>query len=331
MPLCTNGLLERDVCSDGLHISGKNGVIGVFAAGDGSVEYIRFAEGQDLAYVRSASGYPAYYPVPQVQPERPVRYVLMDLDGTTVKSEPFWIWMIELVVQDLTGNRHFSFEAADLPHISGHSVTEHLSYCIGKYCPGVAVEEARQRYFFHTRREMREVLEGRGRRDAFVMAPGAKEFLLELKGQGMKLGLVTSGLYEKAYPEIYAAFTANGMGSPEDFYDCIITAGAPLGQGACGTLGELSPKPHPWLYAEAGCVGLGILPEERGRVLAIEDSAAGVHSILLAGYPCCGISGGNIEQSGVIGLCDYYCSSFEEIMAQAIGGKEHCNEISTGF
>ena len=308
--------MER--CSDGLFLSGRNGVEGVYVTGDGSVEYILFESGQTLAYVRSATGRTAYYPVVKAQPERPVRYVLMDLDGTTVKSEPFWIWMIELTVGDLTGNPRFSFREEDIPFVSGHSVTEHLSYCIRKYCPAASVEQARSRYFHHTRVEMRAALEGRGRSDAFVMAKGAKEFLLELKGRGVKLGLVTSGLYEKAYPEIYAAFQANGMGSPEAFYDCIITAGHPLVPGACGTLGELSPKPHPWLYAETGTVGLGIPQSEHGRVLAIEDSAAGVHSILLAGYPCCGISGGNIAASGATGLCDYYCESFEEILDLAI-------------
>ena len=75
---------------------------------------------------------------------------------------------------------------------------------------------------------MAAILEGRGRADAFVPAPGLREFLLALKGRGIRIGLVTSGLYEKAYPEIVAAFRALGMGNPRDFYDAIITAGLPL-------------------------------------------------------------------------------------------------------
>ena len=89
---------------------------------------------------------------------------------------------------------------------------------------------------------------------------------MALKARGVKIGLVTSGLYEKAWPEIVAAFRALGMGDPRDFYDAIITAGFPLRQGEAGTLGELSPKPHPWLYAEAARVGLGIPFEARNSV-----------------------------------------------------------------
>lgn len=53
------------------------------------------------------------------------------------------------------------------------------------------------------------------------------------------------------------------MGDPRDFYDAIITAGFPLRKGEAGTLGELSPKPHPWLYAETARVGLGLSFEDR--------------------------------------------------------------------
>jgi len=104
------------------------------------------------------------------------------------------------------------------------------------------------------------------------------------------------------------------MGDPKDFYDAIITAGFPLRKGDVGTLGELSPKPHPWLYAETCMVGLGIPFEDRNSVVGIEDSGAGVCSIRLAGYPTIGIAGGNIESSGTKALCSAYCESFEEIL-----------------
>ena len=151
------------------------------ATGDRKVEFIAFAD-HTLAYVRSALGYPAYYPVHPVALERPVQAVLMDLDGTSVHSEGFWIWIIERTTASLLGEPRFELEPADLPFVSGHSVSEHLTYCVRKYCPDKTVEEARDFYFEHTRREMRAILEGRGRADAFVPAPGLKEFLLELKG-----------------------------------------------------------------------------------------------------------------------------------------------------
>jgi hypothetical protein len=121
-------------------------------------------------------------------------------------------------------------------------------------------------------------------------------------------------LYEKAWPEILSAFRTLKMGDPKDFYDCIISAGFPLRKGEVGTLGELSPKPHPWLYAEVARVGLGLSFEDRNAVIGIEDSGAGVCSIRLAGFPTIGIGGGNIESSGTRNLCNFYCQTFSEIL-----------------
>lgn len=303
-----------ECCSDGVFRVGVNGVKSVTRTGDGKVEFIAF-EDRTLAYVNSSMGYPAYYPVHPVRLEKPVKAVLMDLDGTTVRSEEFWIWIIEMTVAGLLDDRTFRLEEADLPHVSGHSVSEHLKYCLAKYCPEKSVEEARGHYFRHTHHEMDEILNGRGRKGAFKPTPGIKEFLMELKAMKVRLGLVTSGLYEKAYPEILSAFETLEMGDPRDFYDCIITAGFPLRKGEVGTLGELSPKPHPWLYAETCRVGLGMEFGERNHVVGIEDSAAGVCSIRLAGYPTIGIAGGNIVASGTRDLCCHYCESFAEILA----------------
>jgi beta-phosphoglucomutase len=315
--LADSGLIALDACSDGRFLAGRDGVVSIHATGDRKVELIAFAD-HTLAYVRSALGYPAYYPVHPAALERPVRAVLMDLDGTSVHSEGFWIWIIEQTTASLLGNPRFELEPADLPYVSGHSVSEHLEYCIRKYCPDKNVEAARDIYFEHTRREMQAILDGTGRTDAFVPAPGLKEFLLALKGREIKIALVTSGLHEKAWPEIVAAFRALKMGDPREFYDAIITAGFPLRKGEAGTLGELSPKPHPWLYAEAARVGLGIPFEARNSVLGIEDSGAGVCAIRLAGFPTMGMAGGNIIESGTRALCDYYCETFEEIL-KAIG------------
>ena len=307
------GLVPLTATSDGRFVSGRDGVAAIATTGDRKVEFVDFGR-HELALVRSALGYPAYYPVHAVAVERPVKAVLMDLDGTSVRSEPFWIWMIQLTTASLAGDPAFELEDADLPHVSGHSVSEHLDYCIRKYCPGRTVEEARALYFQHTHREVAEILAGRGRRDAFVPAPGLEDFLRALKARGIKVGLVTSGLHEKAYPEIVAAFGALTLGDPRAFYDAIITAGFPLRRGEVGTLGELSPKPHPWLYAEVCRVGLGIPFEERHSVVGIEDSGAGICAIRLAGFAAIGIAGGNIESSGTRGLCAAYCPSLADVL-----------------
>ena len=102
---------------------------------------------------------------------------------------------------------------------------------------------------------------------------------------------------------------------PRAFYDAMITAGFPLRPGEPGTLGELSPKPHPWLYAEACRVGLGIPFEARQHVVGLEDSGAGVCSLRLAGFPTIGMAGGNIVASGPLPLCQHYCASFDDVLA----------------
>lgn len=312
--LDTTGLVKLQQCSDMNFACGKDGVVSIFATGDRKVEFIVF-QNHTLAYVKSSMGYPAYYPVLPIKIEKPAKAVLMDLDGTSVRSESFWIWIIQMTVASLLENPKFELEESDVPFVSGHSVSEHLQYVIGKYCPHKSVEDARQFYFQHTHHEMKEIMEGRGRADAFTPTPGLKEFLYALKAKKIKIGLVTSGLYEKAWPEILSAFRQLKMGDPKDFYDAIITAGFPLRKGEHGTLGELSPKPHPWLYAETARVGLGIKPEERHNVIGIEDSGAGVCSIRLANFAVIGISGGNIVESGTKSLCNHYCDTFSQVLS----------------
>jgi hypothetical protein len=152
----------------------------VVATGDGKVEFIAFAD-HTLAYVRSALGYPAYYPVHPVTLRQPVKAVLMDLDGTSVRSEDFWIWIIQRSIASLIERPAFELEDADLPYVSGHSVSEHLSYCLDKYCPEKSLEEARRLYFVHAHAELAAIARGEGSVAAFQPAPGLKEFLLALK------------------------------------------------------------------------------------------------------------------------------------------------------
>ncbi len=299
--------------SDGAFEVGKSDVVAILATGDHKVEFIVF-ENHTLAFVKSAMGYPAYYPVHPVQMQKPLRGVLMDLDGTTVHSEEFWIWIIQMSIASLLGDPHFTLEEADKPFVSGHSVSEHLKYGIRKYCPDKTIEAARVYYFEHTHRELEAIVQGKGKVGAFTPTPGVKEFLLELKRRGIKIGLVTSGLYEKAWPEILSAFDTLGLGDPRDFYDVIISAGYPLRKGSVGTLGELSPKPHPWLYAETFRVGFGMDFQDRNSVIGIEDSGAGICSVRLAGIPTIGLAGGNILESGTRFLCQHYCQDFEEIL-----------------
>lgn len=293
--------------------TGKDGVTRILTPNDKKIDIVEF-EDKRLCYVKSGLGYPAIYPMHETHFEKKAEAILMDLDGTSVHSEEFWMWIIERTTARLLGKSDFKRETEDEPFISGHSVSEHLQYMIDKYIKGGSLELARRYYFEIVGYEMDEIMKGRGKQDAFTPAPGLKEFLLALRGEGIKIGLVTSGLYEKAMPEIVFAFRQLDMGDPTEFYDSIITAGQALRKGQTGTLGELEPKPHPWLYAETARVGLGIPFERRHKVIGIEDSSAGVVSIKLAGFACAGISGGNIDAAGMGDMCDYRIENLADML-----------------
>jgi beta-phosphoglucomutase len=311
-------LTELEFGGEGMWKAGKEGVKAILTPIDKKVEFIVY-EDKTLVYVKSSMGYPSIYPLREATLEGPAEAVLMDLDGTSVHSEAFWIWIIEQTIARLTGNPGFSLDYRDEPHVSGHSVSEHLQYCINKYCPDKMVEDARRMYYEITHYQMSEISAGRGKNDAFTPSPGLKEFLYELKGRSIKIGLVTSGLYEKAWPEILAAFKSLKMGDPLDFYDAIITAGQAMKRGQAGTLGELEPKPHPWLYAETARVGLGIPQSGRHKVTGIEDSSAGIISIRLAGFSAIGIGGGNIADSGVRPLVSGQVDNLMDVLPMILG------------
>ena len=94
-----SGFISQQACSDGHFCTGREGVNAIYRTGDKKVELVCFAD-RTIAYINSAVGYSAYYPVYPIVREK-TKAVLMDLDGTTVKSEEFWIWIIEKTVQSL--------------------------------------------------------------------------------------------------------------------------------------------------------------------------------------------------------------------------------------
>lgn len=121
--------IKLDRTSDMRFSVGTHGVQYVLATQDRKVEFVCW-EDVVLAHVTSALEYPRYYPVRKSQLETPVKAVLMDLDDTSVRSEEFWIWIIEQTAARLLSNPRFELKDVDIPHVSGHSVSEHLSYCI---------------------------------------------------------------------------------------------------------------------------------------------------------------------------------------------------------
>ena len=311
---------------DGLFKAGSGGVATITAPADGRSEFVALENGNVLVTL-PFSAVPVYYPLVQHPFKGPAKAVLMDLDGTSVKSEGFWIWIIEQTVCRLKGDPDFQLSEEDIPYVSGFSVSEHLKYCLEKYQLAASLETARKHYFDIVHYEMQEIMEGRGKEDAYAISDGLKEFLLQLKAHDIKIGLVTSGLYEKAIPEIISGFRqmnqeAPNLGAPLEFYDAVITAGTAFAKGQAGTPGELCSKPHPWLYRETCEVGLGIHEEDFAKVVVLEDSSAGVVAGRLAGFDVIGMKDGNIEAAGLSGLVCKMADSLEDALAYVLGEEE---------
>ena len=291
---------------DGMFSAGCGGVREILAPRDHRSEFVCMDNGQILL-TYPGSAVRAYYPWQAHPFQAPAKAVLMDLDGTSVKSESFWIWIIEQTAARALGDSAFRLAAEDIPFVSGFSVSEHLLYCQKKYQIPADLERLREIYFAVTREEMQKIMDGHGREGAYTVSEGLKEFLLALRANGVKLGLVTSGLYEKAMPEIISGFQQMNQQEPNlpeplHFYDAVITAGTTYGPGQAGTLGELSAKPHPWLYREVCEVGLGIHEEDFQHVIVLEDSSAGVLAGRSAGFDVIGMADGNIGAAGLDSL-----------------------------
>lgn len=258
------------------------------------------------------NGVDVEYRIKNVNLKTPVEAVLMDLDGTTVTSEEFWVYIIERTMARLTGNESFAFTEADIPFVSGFSTADHLRYAIDKYAAGADLREALKIYHGISEEELAKIMRGEGRTDAFKPTAGLKEFLLELKRRNIKIGLVTSGLDYKAIPEITSVFRTIGLGDPLKFYDCIMMGGRRKDVGEYGTIGELAAKPHPWVYTETAYNGLKI--SDPARVVGIEDSAAGALALRFAGFSVIGLESGNITSSGANWLCHKKVNTFSEIL-----------------
>ena len=279
---------------------------------DYKVKGISFMERQGKLFCTiDQCGVKATYPLEKSNYQGKAKYVLMDLDGTTVKSEEFWMWLIEKVVKKLLGKPEFTFAEEDIPYVSGFSTIEHLDYCIKKYKIDADVLAANRLYHEIAEYELGEIAAGRGNASAFHPRQGLKEFLIELKNRGIKVGLATSGLDYKAIPEILSVFRNLGMGDPLAYYDAIITGGKRKIKGEYGTVGEMAAKPHPWLYAELA-MGLGVL--DKSEVIVLEDSSSGLISGRLAGFDVIGFNDGNILASGMAEQTYAIVDTFKDVL-----------------
>lgn len=284
----------------------------IYCSVDKKIEFVIFPGSICMAGVTSALSNTVYYPLCDVSIGNKITSVVMDLDGTTASSEKFWIEIIRQVVVKMTGDSNFQFKKSDFPFISGHSVSEHLSYCITRYSPLFDIYEAMDIYKKIYTKELKAIVND-SKASAFEPTKGIKRFILEAKKHNVKIGLVTSGVYDKAYPEILAILHRLNETDPSKFYDSIVTAGSTLKDNLFGTLGEISAKPHPWLYIESTRIGLSE-PKCSQSIIGFEDSGAGVMALRLAGIPVIGIKNGNIVSSGYEKFCEFMVDDMDEAL-----------------
>lgn len=259
--------------------------------------------------MNSSIGGTTTYAVPAPRRAPKATAILMDLDGTTIRSEPYWIELLERTMRSLLDDPGFRFDQGERSSVSGRTVAEHLAYATAQYSPAISLDQALRRYV----ELMRSSLEAGEHLNAKPV-PGLVSLLTSAKERGVKIALVSSGWEEKVSAQLEALFERIGLGDPRRFYDAIITGGSPAMTGAYGTVGELTSKPHPWLYSEAARIGLGIPEERRGEVIGLEDSAAGVCALTIAGYRPIGVAGGNLVEAGAEELCERCVSDLSEIL-----------------
>lgn len=316
--LYNNDFIHLEWC----HIPGK----GVVKKGENGVamlainkanEFIFISRGDNVEVVvnNKIGIFPSFAMLPAtIKP--PIKGVLLDLDGTCVKSESFWIAVILETVNRT--RRGFDmpplegFDSSELPHISGRTVPEHLLYCIDSYCPKATLGDIQNLYTQIAEEYMTKLNNGELNIDAFEPAEGFKELLLMLKENDIKIGIVTSGLHYKAWPELKQAMEKLNLGDAGDFFDAILTSGTLAKKGVCGTMGNAIAKPWPNIYFEAAQV-LGFTMDQREHYIGIGDSNSDVGSLRFMGTPFIGVAHGNIEAGGTKCMCAHFAESLCEV------------------
>lgn len=171
-------LLDSPECLNGTFKTGENGVRAIKTTSDGKIGFVDYG-GKTLCYIDGSCGQRAIYPLAEVSFPKKVGYVVMDLDGTSIVSEEFWIEIIRLTTSEVLGKEVF-FSEEDIPFVSGNTTMEHLHYALAKYGdPAQAYANAMEVYHKVSRTELEKALVGDT--DKIRPTAGLKEFLLELK------------------------------------------------------------------------------------------------------------------------------------------------------
>lgn len=300
-------MFQTKSTSDGYFSIEKN-ADKIYVSLDKKIEFVILPNKKVIVGVICSTFGETYYPMRDVEFPEKITSVVMDLDGTTAISEKFWINVIKETFIAVSNKVDFDFNESDIPFISGHTTYEHLLYCLTKYDSPSKIDLAVEKYNKIAEHELEKLLKTGD--DSIIPTNGLGNFINICKLYGVKIGLVTSGSYEKAYPEIQSIIRQLKYSEIAQVYDTVITAGSPLSKYHIGTMGQLVAKPHPWLYMEALFVGLN--EKNTDQIIGFEDSGAGVIALRLAGIPVIGVKGGNIIESGYGDFCECFVDDMND-------------------
>ncbi|MCX8036725.1 MAG: HAD hydrolase-like protein [Candidatus Sumerlaeia bacterium] len=299
---------------------GKNGVTALAVNRGGEFVFIARGRHSEIMLQSKVGINPPRFALRPAVVRKPLKGVLLDLDGTCVKSEPLWIAVILQVTNEMRRKSKLpplpAFPPDDLPHVSGRTVPEHLAYVHMRYFPKGNTHEARAIYDRITRSdaEMEELAAALRRRhkSPYEPADGLRELLLELRARRIGIAMVTSGLYYKAWPELAEAFHKMRLGDPLKFLDALVTAGTKIEKGQAGTMGDAVAKPWPNIYFEPARA-LGFTTQNAAHFVVVGDSASDVGSARTMGVAVIGVEGGNIREAGVEQLCWKMAKDLHEV------------------
>lgn len=311
------------------------------------------------------------YPIIKRKREKPVKAVLLDLDGTCVNSEPLWIEILlrvtrKMIVKkidefktlstidgnnkiiDLNNNLKIlenGFPERDHSYIAGFTVEEHLNYLRTKYFP-FETSTVNARKYYNDMTNSRNLKEQEDKSTEFYQIidyllqkgikpyapkPGMALFINTLLKKGIKVGIVTSGLFYKAWPELKTTFDAENIdiNNPNLYY---ITAGIkPEAGHPNGTIGDISAKPKPGIVKDIfGSIQQDFAREnisiDMDNVDYLGDSHTDTFSGLTAGVPVTGMKGGTIEIGHFESFCNKMMEDFYEYFSYLFPGKTLLND-----
>lgn len=210
--------------------------------------------------------------------------VILDMDGVMVDSERQWRETEGEHIRRLVPG----WSEADSHAVVGLGVVELHQWLVERHALGMSRAD-----FLSLCDAM--ALEIYGRRVS--LAPGLREFLAELRGRSMPVGLASS--------------------SPRRWVDSVLERFALRPDFAALATGDETPgrtKPHPDLYLLAAA-RLGVEP---GACLAVEDSAYGVAAAKAAGMGCAGYRSGDNDAQD-LSRADVEVRAFAELLSMCGG------------